>query len=180
MGFSRQECLSGLPCPPPGDLPKSGSTRVSHVSCIGRWVFTTHTTWEAPLSILFSFKYNLQAKAELQRDCLFHTWKGKPALRVGPPSVRVIEKQKSEICSDRLEKRFANSNALNAQCQEVRNRRAFPTWWVRAVLSVAGWMVTVSLRSLIFNHREGSAKTLLLVPHALHLPRARVPQQPLR
>ena len=24
MGFSRQECWSGLPCPPPGDLPKSG------------------------------------------------------------------------------------------------------------------------------------------------------------
>ena len=24
MGFSRQECLSGLPCPPPGDLPDPG------------------------------------------------------------------------------------------------------------------------------------------------------------
>ena len=24
MGFSRQECWSGLPCPPPGYLPNSG------------------------------------------------------------------------------------------------------------------------------------------------------------
>ena len=24
MGFSRQECRSGLPCPPPGDLPNTG------------------------------------------------------------------------------------------------------------------------------------------------------------
>ena len=24
MGFSRQECLSGLPCPPPGDFPNPG------------------------------------------------------------------------------------------------------------------------------------------------------------
>ena len=24
MGFSRQECWSGLPCPPPGDLPEPG------------------------------------------------------------------------------------------------------------------------------------------------------------
>ena len=24
MGFSRQECWSGLPCPPPGDLPNPG------------------------------------------------------------------------------------------------------------------------------------------------------------
>ena len=25
MGFSRQECLSGLPCPPPEDLPYPGT-----------------------------------------------------------------------------------------------------------------------------------------------------------
>ena len=37
MGFSRQEYWSGLPCPPPGDLPNSGIEPVSlHISCIGR------------------------------------------------------------------------------------------------------------------------------------------------
>ena len=29
MGFSRQEYLSGLPCPPPGDLPDSGIKPIS-------------------------------------------------------------------------------------------------------------------------------------------------------
>ena len=29
MGFSRQEYWSGLPCPPPGDLPDPGITPVS-------------------------------------------------------------------------------------------------------------------------------------------------------
>ena len=39
MGFSRQEEQSGLPCPPPGDLPDPGIELTSHhVSCIGRWV----------------------------------------------------------------------------------------------------------------------------------------------
>ena len=32
MGFSRQECWSGLPCPPPGDLPDPGIEAESPVS----------------------------------------------------------------------------------------------------------------------------------------------------
>ena len=38
MGFSRKEYWSGLPCPPPGDLPNPGIGPGSHVSCIGRRV----------------------------------------------------------------------------------------------------------------------------------------------
>ena len=40
MGFFRQEHWSGLPCPPPGDLPDSRIEPVSvfYVSCIVRWV----------------------------------------------------------------------------------------------------------------------------------------------
>ena len=34
MGFSRQEYWSGLPCPPPGDLPDSGIEPVSHMSML--------------------------------------------------------------------------------------------------------------------------------------------------
>ena len=48
MGFSQQEYWSGLPCPSPGDLPNLGMEPVSHVSCIGRQVFTTSTIWEDP------------------------------------------------------------------------------------------------------------------------------------
>ena len=49
MGFSRQEYWSGLPCPPPGDLPHPGIEPVSLTSpaVAGRF-FTTRTTWEAP------------------------------------------------------------------------------------------------------------------------------------
>ena len=48
MGFSRQEYWSGLPCPPPGDLPDS---RIKPRSCVspaaaGR-LFATPATWEA-------------------------------------------------------------------------------------------------------------------------------------
>ena len=38
MGFSRHEYWSGLPCPPPGDLPDPGMEPASHVSFIGRQV----------------------------------------------------------------------------------------------------------------------------------------------
>ena len=40
MGFPRQEYLSGLPFPTPGDRPNPGIEPVSHVSCIGGF-FTT-------------------------------------------------------------------------------------------------------------------------------------------
>ena len=39
IGFSRHEHWSGLPCPPPGDLPDPGIKHVSLMStCIGRQV----------------------------------------------------------------------------------------------------------------------------------------------
>ena len=48
-GFSRQEYWSGLPHPPPGDLPDLGieSTFLMSPSLAGGF-FTTSTTWEAP------------------------------------------------------------------------------------------------------------------------------------
>ena len=47
MGFSRQEYWSGLPCPPPGDLPDPGIKPTSLMSpaLTGRF-FTTSATWE--------------------------------------------------------------------------------------------------------------------------------------
>ena len=38
MGFCRQEFWSGLPCPPPGNLPDPGIKPVSYVYFIGKWV----------------------------------------------------------------------------------------------------------------------------------------------
>ena len=42
MGFSRQEYWSGLPCPPPGDLPNLGiKPCIVNISCITGGFFTT-------------------------------------------------------------------------------------------------------------------------------------------
>ena len=49
MRFSRQEYWSGLPCPPPRDLPKPGIEPVSLTSpALAARFFTTSATWEAP------------------------------------------------------------------------------------------------------------------------------------
>ena len=50
MGFSRQEYWSGLPCPPPGDLPDPGIK-----PALAGGFFTTSATWEAPG--LYQWKY---------------------------------------------------------------------------------------------------------------------------
>ena len=48
MGFSRQEYWSGLPCPPPGDLPDPGIELESLISpTLADSFFTTSATWEA-------------------------------------------------------------------------------------------------------------------------------------
>ena len=57
MGFSSQECWSGLPCPPPGDLSPPGDTghlpepgiepvSLASPALAGRF-FTNNATWEA-------------------------------------------------------------------------------------------------------------------------------------
>ena len=76
VGFSRQEYWSGLPCPPPGDPPKSGITPTSLMSpALAGGFFTTSTTWEAPISdtkyfLLFVFRYMSHGR---------FLWKGKLA-----------------------------------------------------------------------------------------------------
>ena len=51
MRFSRKEYLSGLSCPPPGDLPDPGIELVSFVSlmspALASRFFTTSASWEA-------------------------------------------------------------------------------------------------------------------------------------
>ena len=49
MGFSRQEYWSGLPGPPPGDLPDPGIKPTSLMSpALAGEFFPTTATWEAP------------------------------------------------------------------------------------------------------------------------------------
>ena len=47
MGFSRQGYWSGLPCPPPGDLPDPGIQTAPHMSPeLAGGFFTARATWE--------------------------------------------------------------------------------------------------------------------------------------
>ena len=56
MGFSRQEYWSGLPCPPPGDHPSSGTEPVSpRLPALTGGLFATSTIWGARLCCPPSF-----------------------------------------------------------------------------------------------------------------------------
>ena len=51
MGFSRQEDWSGLPFPPPGDLPSPGTEPMSLTSpALAGGFFTTSATWESQVA----------------------------------------------------------------------------------------------------------------------------------
>ena len=53
MGFSRQEYWSGLPFPPPGDLPDPGiEPGLLHLLTLAGRFFTTSTTREALVGFL--------------------------------------------------------------------------------------------------------------------------------
>ena len=62
MGFSRQEYWSGLPCPPPGDLPDPGiepgqdRIRDSCISCTGRQILYRQGHLRSPSIPLFVCK----------------------------------------------------------------------------------------------------------------------------
>ena len=62
IGFSRLEYWSGLPCPPPGDLPDLGIKLVSPMSPAleGRF-FTTSVTWEIGI-VLFNVRKNTYSR----------------------------------------------------------------------------------------------------------------------
>ena len=45
MGFSGQEYWSGIPCPPPGDLPELGIEPRSPFPALAGRFFTTSATW---------------------------------------------------------------------------------------------------------------------------------------
>ena len=57
MGFSRQEYLNGLPCPPPEDPPNPGIEPMFLMSpALGGGFLTTSANWEAPLTSYTPYK----------------------------------------------------------------------------------------------------------------------------
>ena len=58
MRFSRQECQSGLPCPPPGDLPNPVIELASLKSiCSDRWVLYNNSHLGNPFCSLPLFRF---------------------------------------------------------------------------------------------------------------------------
>ena len=61
MGFSRQECWSGLPSPPPGDLPSQGSNpHLLHC----RWVLYPLSHLGSPTLVRACVKYTKESTFE--------------------------------------------------------------------------------------------------------------------
>ena len=58
MGFSRQEYWSGLPCPPPGDLPDPGTERISLMALALAGRFFTTSTYGKPYMYMYIYKGN--------------------------------------------------------------------------------------------------------------------------
>ena len=76
MGFSREEYWSGLPCPPPGDLPDPEIKSVSLASPgLAHGFFTTSATWDAPSTCLNSVQFSHSVVSDsLWRHGLEPTW----------------------------------------------------------------------------------------------------------
>ena len=77
MGFSRQEYWSGLPCPPPGDLPDPGMERVSLASpAMASGFFTTSSTWEAQCVYTHTYPHtrHLYSSVDGHLDCCHVSW----------------------------------------------------------------------------------------------------------
>ena len=69
MGFSSQEYWSGLPCPPPRDLPNPGiePTSLTSPALAGRFS-TNSATWEAlirGMAVQLSYKHKIKKKIKL-------------------------------------------------------------------------------------------------------------------
>ena len=89
MGFFRQEYWSGLPLPPPGDLPDPGIEPLSPALAGG--FFTISATWEAPVmknlpAIQETWVQSLNWEDPLEEEVAIHSnilawkipWTGEP------------------------------------------------------------------------------------------------------
>ena len=85
MGFSRQEYLSGLLCPPPRDLPNPGIRSTSLTSpALAVVFFTTSTIWEALQAWSKAHLAEMASAAEGEPSHLTWTWSWSPAKRPFP------------------------------------------------------------------------------------------------
>ena len=92
MGFSRQEYWSGLPYPPPGDLPdlRIEPESLTSPALEGRF-FTTSATWEAPrrvYSTVVSYHSSTWRKQHLGVSVALLQFKGLERTQIPSSSLR--------------------------------------------------------------------------------------------
>ena len=95
MEFSRQEYRSGLPCPPPGDLPDPGTEPLSPA---GRF-FTTSATWEALIDTYLSLLMKATDISLAPNVRMRVVWKGEQKGKKGERErkERGIEEEKGSV-----------------------------------------------------------------------------------
>ena len=68
MGFTRQEYWSGLPCPPPGDLPDPGIVPSPLVYYISRWILDPAHQLGSPFYTLYAINCNADLSPRTSTD----------------------------------------------------------------------------------------------------------------
>ena len=125
MGFFRQGYRSGLPCPPPGDLPDPGIEPWSLTSpaLAGRF-FTTSTAWEAPNYTCDSTDEETEAGSEMPRNMLPRaqqmgggrvTWAPLCHFEFPPGSVALVTTSRAHLASSRKDWRWGEGTS---QCSK--------------------------------------------------------------
>ena len=166
MGFSWQEYWSGVPCPPPGDLPDPGiepSALKSRVMA-GR-LFTTSPTWEAHI-VDCSITKQLNPYGNIRRDIIspIHPLTSIPAPISGSasPGVVSVELDRKEIllgdtaktrrsrqrwCPEpcwipALQMVYIRSSSWNMRVGKGERRACSGTWRLTKSLGRASWSFT--------------------------------------
>ena len=101
--FSRQEYWSGLPFPPPGDLPDPGMVPAS-VSCIGRWALHHQHHLGSPLSYR---RGDLMTNMRIQN----HAWQ-----TAGAQQSFRRKHQPAKCRAERCRERWSPASSLWASC----------------------------------------------------------------
>ena len=121
MGFSRQESWSGLPCPPPGDLPNPGIEPAS---------LTSNLHWQVgslPLALLGKPLLWRPFKFQTSGECLFTLPLGSTSLPLNPGDHHLHSAPDKLL---KLQRQFFRANCLERRGQ----------WW----LSIRTWSMSLT------------------------------------
>ena len=117
MGFSKQEHWSGLPFPPPWDLPDPGIKPTSLMSPVLVGIFfTTSATWEAPHQLLLSCQVTSVVSDSvqphgLQPTRLLHPWDS-PGKSTGVGCHCLLLHQQQVVWNSRPESAYSSNKEL--------------------------------------------------------------------